>query len=59
MEEVSLLSEEMVCVTRFLTLKASEWEAKTDVDGWGVMSDMCTEGYIAYAKRQAALYLSL
>ena len=49
----------MVRVTRFLTSKASEWEAKTDVDGWGVMSDMRTEGYIAYAKRQAALYLSL
>ncbi|KIM37573.1 hypothetical protein M413DRAFT_56267, partial [Hebeloma cylindrosporum] len=27
-EEVSLLSEEMVRVTRFLTSKASEWEAK-------------------------------
>lgn len=58
-EEVSLLSEEMVRVTRFLTWKASEWEEKTDVAGWGAMSDMRTEGYVAYAKRQAALYLSL
>ena len=51
----------MVRVTRFLTSKASEWEEKTDVTGWGLgaMSDMRTEGYIAYAKRQAALYLSL
>jgi len=49
----------MVRVTRFLTSKASEWEEKTDVAGWGAMSDMRTEGYVAYAKRQAALYLSL
>ena len=49
----------MVCVTRFLTSKASEWEAKADVVGWGAMSDMCTEGYIAYARHQAGLYLSL
>jgi hypothetical protein len=49
----------MVRVTRFLTSKGSEWEEKTDVAGWGAMSDMRTEGYVAYAKRQAALYLSL
>ena len=49
----------MVCVTWFLTLKASEWEKKTDVAGWGAMSDMHTEGYVTYVKCQAALYLSL
>jgi hypothetical protein len=49
----------MVRVTRFLTSKASEWEGKADVAGWGAMSDMRTEGYVTYAKCQAALYLSL
>ena len=49
----------MVRVTRFLTSKASKWEAKADVAGWGAMSDMRTEGYIAYMRRQAGLYLSL
>ena len=39
--------------------RAGEWEAKTDMAGWEAMSEMRTEGYTAYAKRQAALYRSL
>jgi hypothetical protein len=59
MEEVSLLSEEMMRVTRFFTWKAGDWDSKTNTEGWGVMSEVRIEGYTAYAKRQAALYRSL
>lgn len=54
-----MLSEEMVRVTRFLMWRSDEWAAKPKMASWGAMSEMRSEGYTAYAKRQAALYLSV
>ncbi|KAF8170553.1 hypothetical protein BJ912DRAFT_933216 [Pholiota molesta] len=59
-EEVSLLTEEMMRVQRFFAWKASDWESKADVTAWqsgDSMSEMRAEGLIAYAKRQAGMYL--
>lgn len=49
-------------VERFFTWKANDWEAKANIRGRlsdVSVSSMRTEGWIAYAKRQAAIYRSL
>jgi len=51
MEEVSLLSAEMMHVTQFFTCKAGDWDSKTNTEGgWGVTSEVRIEGYTTYAK---------
>ncbi|KAF8166405.1 hypothetical protein BJ912DRAFT_1025886 [Pholiota molesta] len=61
-EEVLLLTEEMMRVERFFAWKANDWELKADMIGRPPdvsLSSMRIEGWVAYAKRQAAMYRSL
>ena len=58
-EEVSLLTEEMLWVLRYLEWKEKDWKAKGDQSARGPMSNMETEGYRAYAERQGAVFRSL
>ena len=58
-EEVLLLTEEMLRVLRYLKWKEEDWKAKGDQSMRGPMSDTETEGYRAYAERQASIFHSL
>ncbi|KAF8170968.1 hypothetical protein BJ912DRAFT_860833 [Pholiota molesta] len=61
-EEVSLLTEEMMRVQRFFAWKANDWDSKGAIvleSSRMPESPMRTEGWIAYAKRQAAMYRAL
>ncbi|KAF9471567.1 hypothetical protein BDN70DRAFT_909334 [Pholiota conissans] len=60
-EEVTLLSEEMRRVLLFFVWKASDWNEKAISDNWQVIEDIPfqVEGRIAYAKRQADMYMRL
>ena len=56
-----LLSEEMMRTLRFFLFKASDWERRADPISWPTPStySLQPEGRIAYAKKQANMYLRM